>query len=75
MKAPTLHFTLSIIFTVIGFLSVTLTAQIPDPYLYLSFETEAEDLSENAFTGQVDGAVSFDVEVASLQLAQKRDIS
>ena len=34
---------------------------IPQPFLYVDFEAEAEDMSENANNGEVDGDVTFDV--------------
>jgi hypothetical protein len=37
---------------------------IPAPFLYVDFEADAEDLSENGYNGEVDGLVSFDVEGA-----------
>ncbi|MFL2479306.1 MAG: LamG-like jellyroll fold domain-containing protein, partial [Verrucomicrobiales bacterium] len=37
---------------------------IPSPFLYVDFEADAEDLSENGYNGVVDGLVSFDVEGA-----------
>ena len=37
---------------------------IPAPFLYLDFESEATDLSENGYNGEVDGDVTFDVEGA-----------
>ena len=37
---------------------------IPAPFLYLDFESEAADLSENEYNGEVDGDVTFDVEGA-----------
>ena len=37
---------------------------IPSPFLYVDFEADAEDLSENGYNGLVDGLVSFDVEGA-----------
>ena len=37
---------------------------IPAPFLYLDFESEALDLSENGYNGEVDGDVTFDVEGA-----------
>ncbi|MDC0049930.1 hypothetical protein OAL09_11390, partial [Verrucomicrobia bacterium] len=37
---------------------------IPAPFLYLDFEDNASDLSGNDYNGEVDGAVSFDVEGA-----------
>tara|TARA_B100001121_G_scaffold26051_1_gene20218 strand:- start:226 stop:3321 length:3096 start_codon:yes stop_codon:yes gene_type:complete len=37
---------------------------LPPPFLYVDFETEAEDLSENGNNGLIDGLVSFDVEGA-----------
>ena len=37
---------------------------IPPPFLYVDFEGEATDLSGNDYNGEVDGAVSFDVEGA-----------
>ena len=37
---------------------------LPAPFLYLDFESEALDLSENGYNGEVDGDVTFDVEGA-----------
>ena len=37
---------------------------IPAPFIYLDFESEAADLSENEYNGEVDGDVTFDVEGA-----------
>ena len=37
---------------------------IPAPFLYLDFESEATDLSQNEYNGEVDGDVTFDVEGA-----------
>ena len=37
---------------------------IPPPFLYVDFEANAEDMSGNDYNGEVDGAVSFDVEGA-----------
>ncbi|MCH2025536.1 MAG: hypothetical protein MK172_07310 [Verrucomicrobiales bacterium] len=37
---------------------------IPAPFLYVDFEDNASDLSENGYNGEVNGAVSFDVEGA-----------
>ncbi|MDP6858669.1 MAG: hypothetical protein QF426_02505, partial [Verrucomicrobiales bacterium] len=37
---------------------------LPAPFIYLDFEDDAADLSGNGYSGEVDGAVSFDVEGA-----------
>ncbi|MCP4846767.1 MAG: hypothetical protein GY899_02335, partial [Verrucomicrobiaceae bacterium] len=37
---------------------------IPSPFLYVDFEDNATDLSGNDYNGEVNGAVSFDVEGA-----------
>ena len=37
---------------------------LPAPFIYLDFEDNASDLSGNDYNGEVDGAVSFDVEGA-----------
>ena len=37
---------------------------LPAPFLYLDFESEALDLSENGYNGEVDGDMTFDVEGA-----------
>ncbi|MBT7983624.1 MAG: LamG domain-containing protein, partial [Akkermansiaceae bacterium] len=38
---------------------------LPPPFLYLSFEEDTADLSENALDGEIDGQVSIDVDGAS----------
>ncbi len=37
---------------------------LPAPFIYLDFEDSSNDLSGNGYNGEVDGAVSFDVEGA-----------
>ena len=37
---------------------------LPQPFLYLGFEEDAADLSENALDGEIDGQVSIDVDGA-----------